>query len=638
MTGRLDHLLDPHGPSFALLHRPVSTGPDAVDLVVGEIGRADRIADIALSSDGTPGQHEVLALLPFRQVRERGFECIDDGEQLITLSIDHQEVLPLAAVVSALPDVPIDLGPGCFDLDDEQYADIVRKVVGEEIGEGVGANFVIKRSFTAEIHNWSRATALTFFRRLLGRDPGTYWTFLVCAGDRTFVGASPERHVSVDGGAVVMNPISGTYRYPESGPELDGVLAFLSDAKETNELHMVLDEELKMMGRVCDRGAHAIGPRLKQMARVAHTEYLIEGRSTLDVREILRETLLAPTVTGGPLESACRVIARHERTGRGFYAGVVALIGRDAAGGQALDSAILIRTADIAADGRVRIGVGATLVRDSCPASEAAETRAKASGLLAALRGCAVSPVADVPDIGGHPAVRRALAERNAPLAQFWFQQPQERARPAPGNVGKSILVIDGEDTFTFMARDMLAATGFDVTVARYDEPFRLDGHDVVIVGPGPGDPRDLGDPKIAALRSIVCTLLADGTPLFAVCLGHQILSTVLGLPVERRDEPNQGVQREVDIFGRTELVGFYNTFSARSATDRIVTAHGVVEVFKQDGGDEVHGLRGRGFASVQCHLASVLSRNGAAVLSELLGELASDSHLTHRVVSSHSA
>ncbi|MFO7115698.1 chorismate-binding protein, partial [Pseudomonas aeruginosa] len=51
----------------------------------------------------------------------------------------------------------------------------------------------------------------------------------------------------------------------------------------------------------------------------------------------------APTVTGSPLESACRVIRRYEPQGRGYYSGVAALIGGDGQGGRTLDSAILIR-------------------------------------------------------------------------------------------------------------------------------------------------------------------------------------------------------------------------------------------------------------------------------------------------------
>src|SRR5262249_49252368 len=117
---------------------------------------------------------------------------------------------------------------------------------------------------------------------------------------------------------------------------------------------------------------------------LARAEYLVEGRSTLDVREILRQTMFAPTVTGSPLENACRVIARYERTGRGYYSGVLALVGRDRAGAQTLDSTIVIRTAELDAAGRLRVDVGATLVRHSDPQSEAAETAAKATTLLAA--------------------------------------------------------------------------------------------------------------------------------------------------------------------------------------------------------------------------------------------------------------
>ena len=70
--------------------------------------------------------------------------------------------------------------------------------------------------------------------------------------ERTLVGASPEVHVRMSGNTVVMNPISGTYRYPTGGPDLSDLLRFLADRKETDELSMVLDEELKMMAVVAN--------------------------------------------------------------------------------------------------------------------------------------------------------------------------------------------------------------------------------------------------------------------------------------------------------------------------------------------------------------------------------------------------
>lgn len=259
----------------------------------------------------------MLAVVPYRQIAERGFSAADDGAPLIALTVTGQERVPLARVMAAVPDVPTVLTGAHFDVDDEEYARTVRRVVTESIGTGEGANFVIKRSFVADISDYGPGAALAFFRRLLERETGAYWTFVVHTGDRTFVGASPERHISVQGcGTAVMNPVSGTYRYPPTGPELPGLIDFLADRKEVDELYMVVDEELKMMARICADGGRVVGPYLKEMARVAHTEYLIEGHTDRDVREVLRETLFAPTVTGSPLESACRVI-RSKTSPRG---------------------------------------------------------------------------------------------------------------------------------------------------------------------------------------------------------------------------------------------------------------------------------------------------------------------------------
>ena len=91
---------------------------------------------------------------------------------------------------------------------------------------------------------------------------------------------------------------------------------------------MVVDEELKMMCTVGDMGGVVVGPRLKEMAHLAHTEYELRGRSSLDVREVLRETMFAATVTG--LAGAERLPgdrAVRGRRARGYYAGALALLG-----------------------------------------------------------------------------------------------------------------------------------------------------------------------------------------------------------------------------------------------------------------------------------------------------------------------
>ncbi|WP_324605580.1 anthranilate synthase family protein [Streptomyces niger] len=624
VEGLLDRILSAAPGPFAVLHRPETTGPGLLDVLVGEVSQPSSLAGIPLP-DGpvAPGsggpRHEVLTVIPYRQVAERGFAAPDDGAPLIALTVTGQETVRVEDAVARIPDLPTELHGAHFDVDDQEYAATVRRVLTEAIGEGEGANFVLKRSFVADIADFGPRRALALFRRLLDRESGAYWTFVVHTGDRTFVGASPERHISLHDGLAVMNPISGTYRYPPSGPELPGIMSFLADRKETDELYMVVDEELKMMAQICPEGGRVVGPYLKEMGSVAHTEYFIEGHTDRDVRDVLRETLFAPTVTGSPLESACRVIERYEPQGRGYYSGVAALISRDEHGARSLDSAILIRTADISAAGRLRIGVGATLVRHSDPAAEAAETRAKAAGLIAALEVPAVTRFAE------HPTVRAALGSRNETIADFWLSDVGQRRRPVPGLAGREVLVVDAEDTFTAMIAGQLRSLGLAVTVRRFDEAYSFDGYDLVVMGPGPGDPNAADHPKMAHLRTAVDTLLRDRRPFLAVCLSHQALSLRLGFPLRRKDVPNQGVQKEIDLFGSPERVGFYNTFAAVSHADRAeVDGVGVVEVSRDPATGEVHALRGPHFTSLQFHPESVFTQEGPRIVARAVQDVLS--------------
>jgi 2-amino-4-deoxychorismate synthase len=611
----LDRVLAAQPPPFALLHRPSTIGHDRLDVLVGEVSTPDTLADIPLAGESEPGQ-EVLVVVPYRQLAERGYRCVDDGSPLIAMRVTEQAVLPVHEVLARIPVVPIKLTNGHFDVDDDGYADIVKRIIGEEIGEGAGANFVIKRSYLADITGYRAASALTFFRRLCERESGAYWTFIVHTGTHTFIGATPERHVSLHDGVAVMNPVSGTYRYPATGPTLAGLMDFLDDGKENDELHMVVDEELKMMARICDDGGRVVGPYLKEMARLAHTEYFIKGRSARDPRHILWETMFAPTVTGSPLESACRVIAKYEPAGRGYYSGVMALIGRNPGGSRAMDSAIMIRTADIEDTGRVKISVGATLVRHSDPLSEVDETRAKVAGLLAAF------DIGKRNQFGDDPEVRAALGRRTVGLADFWLDGGPA-ALPDPSLHGLQVLVVDAEDTFTAMIAHQLRSLGLVVHVRRFDEDYSWDDADLVVMGPGPGDPNDVDHPRIAHLHKAIGTLLAQRRRFVAVCLSHQVLSRLLGLPVNRCKVSNQGTQRGIDLFGSWETVGFYNAFAARSHDDKIdVPGTGLVEVSRETGFDEVNALRGPHFSSMQFHAESVLTLDGPRILATRIKEV----------------
>ncbi|MEU8776077.1 chorismate-binding protein [Streptomyces sp. NPDC048606] len=615
----LGRLLDDSCPPFALLRRRTpGRDHDTVEVLLGPVHEAERLADLPV------GELPTLALVPFRQIRERGFDVRDDGTPLSVLAAEEAWELPLDEALAALPDHGVRVEGGGFDVSDEEYATTVERVIREEIGRGEGANFVIRRTYEGRIDGFGRADALALFRRLLLGERGAYWTYVVHTGDRTLVGASPEVHVRMSGGTVVMNPISGTYRYPSEGPTAESLLTFLGDRKETEELSMVVDEELKMMCTVGDMGGVVVGPRLKEMSHLAHTEYELRGRSSLDAREVLRETMFAATVTGSPVQNACRVIERYESGGRGYYAGALALLGLDSTGAQTLDSPILIRTADIAPDGALRVAVGATLVRHSDPRGEVAETHAKAAGVLAALgvREAAPRPAFEGARLTDDPRVQAALDARRADLAPFWLRM-QERPERITGHA----LVVDGEDTFTAMLAHVLRVTGLDVTVLRYDDPglrataLAWDGP--IVLGPGPGNPAQEDDPKMRMLRALAGELLASHRGgILGVCLGHELLAAELGLPLVRKAEPAQGAQTRIDLFGAEEVVGFYNTYTARCSDELALRLAGEgVEVARDPANGEVHALRSgaANVAGVQFHPESVLTLRGVELVRDLL-------------------
>ncbi len=614
MTTLLDRVVAGKHSSFALINRH---GSAAVEVLVGPHVDVSLIADIPLIGEGGTPQ-EVLALVPFRQIRERGFAAHDDGSPLRCLVVHERAQVSIADLRALAPEPPELLGEQDFDISDADYAAVVGRIIANEIGRGEGSNFVIRRDFRAHTSMPAHAAVIAWMSALLEQEVGAAWTFAVCTPGRSMVGASPEQHLSVmptgePGRSIVqMNPIAGTYRHPAGGGSAVGLLEFLHSAKEKEELFMVVDEELKMMTRICTEEVRVRGPFLKQMSHLTHTEYVIEGKTRMHPLDALRLSMFAPTITGSPMQNACAVIADHEQSGRGYYSGALALFEVHERGAHSIDAPILIRTAYLNGAGEIGVPVGATLVRHSDPQGEVAETRAKAGGVLRALGARGATALPPSLDLSAVPGLDEALRSRNSGLADYWTAGEQASLT---GRLSGTAVVIDAEDDFSAMLAQQLRSLGMKVELQAWSQSA-IGDCDLLVAGPGPGDPLDLEDPRIARMHEVIRERRASGRPLLAVCLSHQILAAQLGLGLQRLDSPRQGLVLKANVLGQQALLGHYNTFSAviedasRPSTD--------FGAYLEAGGQHVSSLAGHRFASVQGHAESVLSRDGVSALQLL--------------------
>lgn len=620
ITDLLKYGVDSKNNSFALLFRPGSSTCREVDVIEGEefhLNSLDDLSDLLADPINMVDHQKILLIAPYRQITERGYTVVDDHKPLISLAISNYKKMPLHEVLDYLPDVSVEVKNADFQPSDDDYARIVSQIIQQEIGTGEGANFVIRRSFRATLPDYNYETGLSIFKNLLLQENGAYWIFFIKCNDITLIGASPERHITLYDKQVSMTPISGTYRYPVTGPTREGLIDFLSNKKEKDELSMVLDEELKMMTRICDNDVKTFGPFLTPMSRLAHTGYRLEGSSSLSISSILKYSMFAPTVTGSPLENATRVIAKYESSGRSYYSGFAALLGNDG-GKPTIDSTILIRTAEIGLSGAMTIGLGATLVRTSNPDEEAEETQAKAAALLRAM-GLTENSCSIFQD----EHVVTALQKHNHRLSTFWFNNtPSVLSTWKPTNCQYNAVMIDNEDAFTSMMEYQLRSMGLKIRLVHYSSSTEVKPDELLIIGPGPGDPRDSTDKRVIKSRKLMINALEQKQPFIAICFGHQILCSILGYQIVTLANPTQGIQKEISFFDKTEKVGFYNTFTALAPNNTQSDKYGVIRIASDKDTGHIFGLRGSHFSSMQFHPESVLTIDGPRIIHESIQQV----------------
>ena len=297
--------------------------------------------------------------------------------------VAHAEPLPLAQMAPATDAAPT---PGEPNMPDAAYRDTVatfkEHILAGDIFQGVPSRRV---SFAAP------SGGFPIYRRLRVTNPAPYMFFLRVGG-MELAGSSPEPLVRVEGRRVTTRPIAGTR--PRGQTEVrDRLLEheLLADPKEQAEHAMLVDLARNDLGRVCVPGS--VRPtelmQVERFSKVMHIVSTVEGelREDATALDALAVTFPAGTVTGAPKRRAMELIAAHEPTPRGPYAGAVGYL--TFAGD--LDFCITIRTA-VVDDGAATIQTGAGVVADSDPETELRETEAKAAALIPAVAPEAVRP------------------------------------------------------------------------------------------------------------------------------------------------------------------------------------------------------------------------------------------------------
>jgi len=199
--------------------------------------------------------------------------------------------------------------------------------------------------------------------------------------------SSPERLVSVRQNKIQTRPIAGT-RPRGNNQSADCLLQkeLIEHPKERAEHVMLIDLERNDLGRICKPGTVHVDEHmvLESYAHVHHIVSNITGelRKEVTPAQIIRAVFPGGTITGCPKVRCMEIIAELEKAPRGAYTGSIGYVGHDGN----MDLNILIRS--IVVEGqKLSFRAGAGLVADSTAEKELQETRAKAKGLLLALKG-----------------------------------------------------------------------------------------------------------------------------------------------------------------------------------------------------------------------------------------------------------
>jgi len=313
-----------------------------------------------------------------RDAGGRGF-LIAEGQ--VTAAERAIIVADLAAAAGApAPDMHAAIEP--LEEAPEAYLTRIQRAQ-QYIGAGDIYQANLSRSWHAQLPAGFSAAAL--YRRLRGTNPAPFAAFAQF-GEFRVLSSSPERLLRIQGRRLDTRPIAGTCPRGQTATEdRELAAALVAHPKERAEHIMLIDLARNDLGRVATGGSVRVDEYMA-VETYAHVHHIVsnvtaELREGVSPVEALRAVFPGGTITGVPKVRCMQIIAELEQAPRGPYTGSLGYLNHDGSG----DFNILIRTMSLF--GReLEFRAGAGIVADSQSRRELAESRAKARGMVLALK------------------------------------------------------------------------------------------------------------------------------------------------------------------------------------------------------------------------------------------------------------
>jgi menaquinone-specific isochorismate synthase len=200
----------------------------------------------------------------------------------------------------------------------------------------------------------------------------------------SFIGATPERLVSLKRNLMMTEGLAGSISRGESASE-DMALGhtLLESKKDRSEHDFVVKDIRNNLKRNHVNAEYPRKPGIKKLSNVQHLYTPISAKITeeISVHELAEMLHPTPAVGGFPKDDAVPYINEIEKIDRGWYAGPVGWSNMNGSG----EFAVAIRSAWIM-NRTARLFAGCGIVKNSNPVKEWAETELKLSPILDALK------------------------------------------------------------------------------------------------------------------------------------------------------------------------------------------------------------------------------------------------------------